>query len=125
MLTLKTVNAAIAAKGIAAELVQGEGYLYFVGDAVDGAYTTSVAVCRLNHLTLDQWLAELKKIMGGKWPMSQIETEYSVKWAAENPALFAASFNKFFDDYAADYTITSHVRPGFITLIAKVVDIGK
>lgn len=125
MLTLETVNAAIAAKGIAAELVKGAGYFYFVGDAVENAFTTSVYVYRVYHLPLDQWLAELDAIIAGKFPAAQIETEFSVRWAAENPALFEARYNKFFDDYAADYTITSHVRPGFITLIAKVVDIGK
>lgn len=63
MLTLKQVNKAIVAKGIAAELVKGEGYYYFIGDAVDGAFTTSVGVYRLNQLPLEQWLAELDKII--------------------------------------------------------------
>ena len=59
MLTLKAVNKAIAARGIKAELVQGDGYLWFSGDDVEFAYTTSVAVCRLNHLTLERWMQEL------------------------------------------------------------------
>jgi len=59
MLTLKAVNKAIAARGIKAELIQGDGYLYFVGDDVEYAHTTSVSVCRLNHLTLERWMQEL------------------------------------------------------------------
>lgn len=63
MLTLKAVNKAIAARGIKAELYQADGYLYFYGDDVDLAYTTSVAVCRLNHLTLERWMQELDEIV--------------------------------------------------------------
>lgn len=56
---LRTVNKAIAARGIDAELVHGEGYFYFVGSAVENADSTSVMVFRLNDLTLDQWMEEL------------------------------------------------------------------
>lgn len=59
MLTIKAVNKAIAARGIKAEIVQGDGYLWFFGDDVEFAHTTSVSVCRLNHLTLERWMAEL------------------------------------------------------------------
>jgi hypothetical protein len=59
MLTLKAVNKAIAARGIKAELVQGNGYLWFFGADVEYAQTTSVSVCRLNHLTLERWMSEL------------------------------------------------------------------
>ena len=58
-LTLKTVNKAIADKGIKAELVQSKGYLYFIGEDVELAYTTSVCVPRLNRLSLEQWMFEL------------------------------------------------------------------
>lgn len=59
MLTIKGVNKVIAARGIKAEICQGNGYVYFFGDDVEFAYTTSVAVCRLNHLTLERWMQEL------------------------------------------------------------------
>ena len=59
-LTMKSANKAIAARGIKAELVKGDcGYFYFVGDDVEYANTTSVSVYQLNHLTLDQWMADL------------------------------------------------------------------
>lgn len=59
MLTIKAVNKAIAARGIKAEIVQGDGYLWFFGADVELAHTTSVSVCRLNHLTLERWMLEL------------------------------------------------------------------
>lgn len=63
-LTLKAVNKAIAARGIKAELVQGKDYLYFFGDDVELAESTSVwGVCRLNHLSLDRWMVELDAIV--------------------------------------------------------------
>lgn len=62
-LTIKSVNKAIAARGIKAEIFQGDGYLYFYGDDVELAYTTSVAVCRLNHLSLERWMQELDDIV--------------------------------------------------------------
>jgi hypothetical protein len=40
------------------ELVQGNGYLYFVGD--DFGTETSVYVCWLNDLSLEGWLAEAR-----------------------------------------------------------------
>ncbi|WP_082789640.1 protelomerase family protein, partial [Acetobacter malorum] len=59
-LTFRAVNAAIAAEGIVAELVQGDGYLYFVGDDVEHADGTSVMVPRLNLFSLDRWLEEAR-----------------------------------------------------------------
>lgn len=58
-LTLKSVNAAIKAKGINAELVKGDGYFWFDGVDVEFAYSPSVMVFQLNHLTLEQWMEEL------------------------------------------------------------------
>lgn len=58
-LTLNAVNKAIAARGIAAELVQANGYLYFTGDAVQWAFTSMVMVPHLNDLGLDSWMYEL------------------------------------------------------------------
>jgi hypothetical protein len=63
MLTFKKVNAAIAARGIKAELVQGNGYLYFAGDDVQHAFTTSIAVCKLNHIDLSSLLDSLDAIV--------------------------------------------------------------
>lgn len=60
---LRTVNKVIANRGIDAELVHGEGYFYFVGDAVEHAETASVMVFRLNDLTLEQWMEELDSIV--------------------------------------------------------------
>lgn len=60
---LRTINKAIASKGIAVELVKGDGYFYFVGEAVENADTSSVMVFRLNDLTLDQWMEELDSII--------------------------------------------------------------
>jgi len=36
--------------------VQGAGYLYFTDGESSAWYSSSVPVCRLNHLTLEQWL---------------------------------------------------------------------
>lgn len=60
-LTFAGVNKALKAEGINAELVQGEGYLYFVGDDVELAGSTSIYVCKLNHTTLDIILADAKR----------------------------------------------------------------
>lgn len=63
-LTLKTVAKALVAEGFPAdiELVQGNGYLYFAGGDAHTWYSSSVYVCRLNHLTLDQWITEAKTL---------------------------------------------------------------
>lgn len=59
MIQLTTVNTEIAKRGISAELVKGEGYFYFIGDAVEHADTSSVYVNSLNELSLDRWMEEL------------------------------------------------------------------
>ena len=60
MLTIKTVNRAIEqATGDKVDLVQGEGYLWFAG--TDWRHS-SVAVCRLNHLSLAEWIEEYKRL---------------------------------------------------------------
>ena len=70
-LTLKAVNKAIAAKGIKAELVKGEGYFYFIGDAVETGHadSTSVWAFSLNQLNLDAWLDELDVIVAKANPV--------------------------------------------------------
>lgn len=46
------------------ELVQGEGYWYFVYDDQRGKYEThSVQVLRLNHLSMVEWIAEGKEFV--------------------------------------------------------------
>ena len=57
--TLATVNKAIAAAGIPAELVKGKGYFYFVGDTVDTS-VPGVYVNALNELSVESWIEEAK-----------------------------------------------------------------
>lgn len=61
-LTLATVNNSLKSEGIDAELVQGDGYLYFVGPDVEYAHSTYVKVARLNHQSLADWIMEAKKL---------------------------------------------------------------
>jgi hypothetical protein len=60
-LRISTVNRALQAEGIDAELVRGDGYFYFVGPDVELASTTSVMVYRLNQLSLSGWLYEARE----------------------------------------------------------------
>lgn len=63
MLTLKAVNKAIKAIGLDCELHQGEGYLYFSGPDVEWANSTSIPVCRLNHIpTIQQWVENARSV---------------------------------------------------------------
>lgn len=61
-LTLKAINAELTALGDV-QLVRGKGYYYFIGSLVASAYSTSVMVNTLNQLSLDQWLAEARRII--------------------------------------------------------------
>lgn len=83
-LTLKRVNAALAAKGIAERLVQGRGYLYFTDGDSHKWYSSSVAVCWLNHLTLEQWLAEHREL-ATSWQNFEglTEAQYDAKYNKE------------------------------------------
>ena len=60
--TIKNVNAAIKALGGEEELIRGNGYLYFWSDEASGWYTSSVPVCYLSHLSLQQWIEECKSL---------------------------------------------------------------
>ena len=60
--TTKNVNAAIKALGGKEELVRGNGYLYFSSDEASGWYTSSVPVCYMRHLSLEQWIEEWKSL---------------------------------------------------------------
>jgi hypothetical protein len=55
MLQLRTVNRALAARGIALELVKGEGYFYVAGPGAERLRESMIYAYRLNQLTLDQW----------------------------------------------------------------------
>jgi hypothetical protein len=61
-LTLKAVNAALAAAGAKEVLVQGKGYLYFAEGDADCWREVSVGVPRLNHLSLEQWIAAWRRL---------------------------------------------------------------
>lgn len=50
-------------RGIDAVLMNGRGYFYFSGPAVELASSTSVWVYRLNRLTMSQWMGELDRIV--------------------------------------------------------------
>lgn len=64
MLTLKKINAELAKQGIPAELVKGDGYFYFCGEAVALAKEQGVyGVYRLNDLSLEQWIQEARERM--------------------------------------------------------------
>lgn len=63
-LTLAAVNNAVKARGVNAVLYRGkEGYYYFDGPDVEWAYSSSVGVFRLNHLTMAQWMDSLDRII--------------------------------------------------------------
>lgn len=59
---LATVNKALKAAGYAEQLVQGNGYWYFVdGDAAKW-FSSSVAVYRLNELSIERWIDERNRL---------------------------------------------------------------
>lgn len=64
--TIATVNAALQAAGMDAELVRGNHYLYFAGPAMDRAYETAVYTTRVTSMSVDGWVAEAKRLAGGE-----------------------------------------------------------
>jgi len=58
-LSLRSVNKAIKVAGIDATLIRGEGYFYFVGDAVS-IDAPSVYVYRINNQTISEWIAHAR-----------------------------------------------------------------
>lgn len=61
--TLKSVAKHIRQmRGVSVELVRGEGYFYFVGEAVERWPSASVLTYRLTNLTLAEWLAEYDQL---------------------------------------------------------------
>lgn len=58
-LTIRRINEALKARGITDELVRGNGYFYFWGDAAIKWGHSSVYVCKLNHIpTVEQWMRQ-------------------------------------------------------------------
>ena len=63
MITLKSVNKSIKSLGYDAELIKGDGYFYFIGTDVTEWEGSSVMVYRLNELSLDSWIEELRSLL--------------------------------------------------------------
>lgn len=69
---LRTVNNALAERGVKERLFKGNGYLYFSGGNAHKWHSSMVCVYKLNHLTLDQWLNEWKMLSGNsKFPLEK------------------------------------------------------
>lgn len=62
MLTIKSVNRAIAAQGHKEILCRGKDYFYFYDGEADNWFETIVPVCAINHLSLQQWLDSLEAL---------------------------------------------------------------
>lgn len=60
--TIAAVNEALREAGIEAELQGGRGYFYFVGPDVARAYTTSVMTPRVSGMTVEEWVAEARRM---------------------------------------------------------------
>lgn len=58
-LTFKAINRMIAREGFTGELVQGNGYLYLIGESFDMAFTTSFPVTRLSHTKMSSLIAHV------------------------------------------------------------------
>lgn len=54
--TVDQVNHALKAAGIDAEIVRGNGYLYFTGPGLESWFTTSVPVCYLSQKKVAGWV---------------------------------------------------------------------
>lgn len=64
LITRKKINSAIKAAGIEGiTLERGKEYYYFKGSQLERVHTTSVLVPRLNCLSVDQWIEELKCLL--------------------------------------------------------------
>lgn len=62
MVTIKSINAAIAALGGEEKLDRTKDAFYFYDGHADMWYTSVVSVYRLNHLTLDEWIERYKNL---------------------------------------------------------------
>ncbi len=63
MLTLKTVNREIQKSFPEFELFKGDNLFYIVGPNTELWDQTSVYTYRINHLTLAQWVEEVKYLI--------------------------------------------------------------
>lgn len=63
MLTLKRINKEIAARGWQVELVRGKDYFYLDGEDMSWAYSSTIAVYRLKHMTLERWMRRIEDIV--------------------------------------------------------------
>jgi hypothetical protein len=61
-LHLKVVNDELARVGEKAELAKGAGYFFFRGGDTADWLERTVAVRKINDLTLKQWIAEYRRI---------------------------------------------------------------
>lgn len=61
--TKSKLNRAMAEAGIDAKIGETETNYYVYGPRVDGASSTTIDVYRLNHLTMDQWMARINEIV--------------------------------------------------------------
>lgn len=62
---IRTINNVFSVRNIDVTLVRDDkaGSFYVYGDAVDYAYSTTIGVYRLNHLTLEQWIDRIERIV--------------------------------------------------------------
>jgi hypothetical protein len=72
MLTLARVNKAIAAKWPGVILFKGEGNFFIYSDnkeldlKIGMLYQTSINVCAINHLSLEQWIESVDYVLQDK-----------------------------------------------------------
>lgn len=66
-ITVKQLNAALAAAGIAhAEVSKAEGVWYLVGEAFDGTEETCLHAVRLSDLTPEGVVAEARRVIAAQ-----------------------------------------------------------
>jgi hypothetical protein len=61
MTTLTRVNKAVAEAGYDERLERGRGYFYWSGGRACLFYDTIVSVYRLNQLSVDEWIDDLRR----------------------------------------------------------------
>ena len=60
--TIPSVNKALKAAGIEAEIFRGNGYFYFSGPAVEVSHEQGVyGVFRISDLSVEEWVEEAKE----------------------------------------------------------------
>lgn len=60
--TKRWVDAALKKAGIAAEIFQGNGYVYFDGDDIDYSRDVSAyGVFKISDLPVDRWVSEVRE----------------------------------------------------------------